>query len=133
MPEDIFFGEFLDNGLHLTGIEAGKREIVTGHGGQILEQVPTPRQIKFGVRVLYYYAENPSQAGKNFSTDGKRFVILRVFVVDWVRLYHEGAKTRRIAKFLVAALKKALSDSMEQVYEGCSPVFPRKVKVTARR
>jgi len=83
LPEDIFFGEFLDNGLHLTGIEAGKKEIVTGHGGQILEQVPTPRQIKFGVRVLYNYAENPSQAGKNFSTDRKRFVILRVFVSSW--------------------------------------------------
>jgi len=130
LPEDIFFGEFLDNGLHLTGIEAGKKEIVTGHGGQILEQVPTPRQIKFGVRVLYYYAENPSQAGKNFSTDRKRFVILRVFVVDWVRLYHEDAKNRQV---FGCSLKKALSDSMEQVYEGCSPVFPRKVKVTARR
>src|SRR5205809_3676513 len=32
--------------------------------------------------------------------DGKRFVILRAFVVDWRRAYHEGAKTRRIAEFL---------------------------------
>jgi len=39
-------------------------------------------------------------------THGKRFVILRVFVSSWWigdRIYHEGAKTRRIAKFLVAA------------------------------
>src|SRR6266704_2113386 len=54
----------------------------------------------------YYEAENPSQAGRNFSTDRKVFVILHVFVSSWwigSGLYHEDAKTQRIAKFLVAA------------------------------
>jgi len=100
LPEDIFFGEFLDNGLHLTGIEAGKKEIVTGHGGQILEQVPTPRQIKFGVRVLYYYAENPSQAGKNFST--------RVFVVDWVRLTTKARRREESPSFWLLSEKSVI-------------------------
>ncbi|PYU94456.1 MAG: hypothetical protein DMG08_07585 [Acidobacteria bacterium] len=46
----------------------------------------------------YYEAENPSQAGRNFSTDRKVFVILHVFVSSWwigPGLYHEDAKTRR--------------------------------------
>jgi len=54
----------------------------------------------------YYEAENPLQAGRNFSTDRKVFVILHVFVSSWwigPGLYHEDAKTQRIAKFLVAA------------------------------
>ena len=42
----------------------------------------------------------------NFSTGRKLFMILRVFVSSWwigPGLYHEDAKTQRIAKFLVAA------------------------------
>ncbi len=31
----------------------------------------------------YHYAENPSQAGKDFSADGKRIMILCVFVSSW--------------------------------------------------
>src|SRR5439155_13913668 len=69
---------------------------------------PTPCTQDAGcVRSQEPAEENPLQAGREFSTDGKRFVILRVFVSSWWiggRLYHEGAKTRRSAKFLVTAL-----------------------------
>jgi len=50
----------------------------------------------------YYEDENPSLTGKDFSTDRKRVVILRVFVSSWwigLSLYHEDAKTQRIASF----------------------------------
>src|SRR5437867_12676630 len=46
-------------------------------------------------------AQDYQPASPHFSTDGKRLVILRVFVSSWWvgrRLYHEGAKTRRIAR-----------------------------------
>src|SRR5439155_25539073 len=62
-----------------------------------------------------YYVE----AGKTFSTNQNPFVILRVFVSSWRiggGIYHEGAKTRRIVKFLVAA--------------GLLRVYPRPVVVS---
>jgi len=43
---------------------------------------------------------------ESMSADRKLFVILRVFASSWwigSGLYHEDAKTQRIAKFLVAA------------------------------
>ncbi|PYU97996.1 MAG: hypothetical protein DMG10_29440 [Acidobacteria bacterium] len=47
-----------------------------------------PDSCQYSRSFSYYYVENPSRAGKDFSTDGKRFVILRVFVVRffWLRL-----------------------------------------------
>src|SRR5437867_255254 len=48
-------------------------------------------------------AAAPLEQLKQLSAFRKLFVILRVFVVDWARPYHKGAKTQRIARFLVAA------------------------------